>query len=165
MGGYEHRPLAGIGGWLTFFLIVIGLLSPIRILVEIVSLTGDPAVAAAFGESWGLIAPAEWVLSGIQLAVCAVIVWRLLKVETWQTVRIVIAGLWIANLAVPLVEVVFVAFAAGIPVGQIIAGGGIEVIRGPIFAAIWTAYFLRSERVANTYARPGQADELAEVFD
>ena len=45
------------------------------------------------------------------------------------------------------------------------AGASTELVRALIFGGIWTAYFLRSERVANTYARPGEPDALAEVFD
>jgi len=39
-----------------------------------------------------------------------------------------------------------------------------QVLIVTIFCLIWTAYLLRSERVANTYPRHAAAEEVAEVF-
>jgi hypothetical protein len=164
MSGYSDRPLAGVGGWLTFFLVVIGILSPLRILFEIVSLHADPQVAAAFGDIWAIIIPIEWGLAAIQVGICWFMAWRLLNVETWQTVRIVIAGIWIAGLGVPALEFAAVALIAAVPIDQMMTGASTELVRALIFSGIWTAYFLRSERVANTYLRPGHDDRVAEVF-
>ena len=165
MGGYEDRPLAGIGGWLTFFLIVIGVLSPLRIVVEAVGLANDSATAASFGETWPLVMSAAWLMTAAQLAIFALMFWRLVKVQTWKTVRLVIAGLWIAGLALPLAFNLYLSAIAALPIGFVLELGAFDLIRNSVVSGLWTAYFLRSERVANTYARPGEPDALAEVFD
>lgn len=164
MAGYDHRPLAGIGGWLTFFLVVIGILSPLRILFETIQVHLDENAAAAVGDSWALLISLEWLLSGSQLAGLAYIVWRMINVQVWQSVRITIAGLWIISFAIPLVEVGIVIVVGGFGFGEMLAGTGPDWIRSLIFCAIWSAYLLRSERVANTYPAATDRAEVAEVF-
>lgn len=164
MSGYYHRPLAGIGGWLTFFLIIVGGIWPLRILIETISVSNDAEIAGFYADVWPLILGGSWALTAIQLGMCAYMFWRLVRVHTWRTVRIVVVLLWVANIAIPAADLLFIAAVADLPVGALVEGTAPELIRGPIFAALWTAYLLRSERVANTYTKPGEADEMAEVF-
>ena len=165
MSGYYHRELAGVGGWLTFFLIIIGVLTPLRAIFETIGLHTDPEIAAAFGDAWTIIAPLEWALTALQLGILWYMVWRLLKVQVWQTVRVVIAGIWISTLGIPVMEIVAISVFAAFPLEQLFANVAIELVRSLIFGAIWTAYFLRSERVANTYLRQDNPEEMAEVFN
>jgi hypothetical protein len=46
-----------------------------------------------------------------------------------------------------------------------VAGWGYKLFQPLIYSAIWTAYLLRSERVANTYERYPDENELADVFE
>ena len=164
MAGYGDRSLAGIGGWLTFFLVVLGILSPLRILLETAQLHLDPNVRAVLGDNWPLLMSIEWLLSGAQLACLAFMVWRMINVQVWQSVRIVIAGLWILSIAIPVVELVMVSVIGGFALGELLEGSGLTLFQSLIFSSIWTAYLLRSERVANTYPETAGGDEVAEVF-
>ena len=155
---------AGVGGWLVFFLIGLGLLSPLMVIVSLVGLYSDPQIAAAYGDTWPVLEMFEWLLTAGQLALLWFMTWRLLRVHVWQTVRIVIVGIWTAAIAIPILEIVGISLISGIAFDAIAAGLVPEFIRGLIYCAIWTAYFLRSERVSNTYLRAANPDEMAEVF-
>ncbi len=93
------------------------------------------------------------------------IVWRLFKIQTWSTVRVTIAGIWILCAASLFVEALGVSLIAGLPLATLLDGIGADLIRPLIFCSVWTGYFLASKRVANTYPRSGGPEEVAEVFD
>ena len=160
----RDRELVGVGGWLAFFVVVIGILSPLRIVIEMVILQRDPEMPLVFGDSWPMINGLEWALSAFQLALCFFMAWRLLKMHEPQTVRLVIAGLWIIGPGVMLVEFLLIGALTDLPVGELLAaGGGVEVVRSIVFATVWTAFFRMSKRVANTYHQ-AQGAQAAEVF-
>lgn len=162
----DDGELRGIGGWLAFFLVVIGVFSPLRVAGTLwTNLYGDPSVAAAYGAAWPTLELAEWIIAGLTLAGCWFVVWRLYRVRNWTSVRIAIAGIWLLALGTIFVEMVAVAWIAGIPLDQLGAGLVAELVRPIIFCLVWTAYLLKSVRVANTYDRDGLGTgETAEVF-
>ena len=154
----------GIGGWLAFFMIVMALISPVRALVDMLGLYADPAIAVGYGESWRVIEIAEWTLFGLVIAGSWYLVWRLSSMRTWKTVRIVVAGIWLLSVGGVLAELVLVTAVTGLPVGSLLQEMGFDAARPILFSAVWTAYFLVSKRVANTYSRHPDEDELANVF-
>lgn len=155
---------SGIGGWLLFFLLALGLFSPLTTLATVISTVADPAVAAAYGDHWASVRLAEWLLVAFFIGGAWFLVWRLIYVRTWQTVRLVIAGIWILQVGGLFAELVFISWIAGIEFGALVGEMGAEAVRPFVFCTVWTLYFLKSERVANTYPRHGAEDELAEVF-
>lgn len=163
MGGYDDRPLAGIGGWLTFFLVTNGIVSPFAVLAGLAGLYSDPEIARSFGDAWPAIQGLEWLITALTLGLIGFLVWLLLKVRIWQSIRIVIALIWIVAIGIPLFEVVAVGMISGVSFGDLLAANTSQFVRGPIYSIIWTAYFLRSERVANTYPKEVER-EVAEVF-
>lgn len=155
----------GIGGWLTVFLVVMGLVSPLNgIFTTYSTLYGDPQVAAFYGTVWGKIEIAEWTIVGFAVAVCWGVVGRLITVFRWSSVMIAVAGIWTAGVVTSFLELLAVSWIAGMPFSQIAAGVGADLIRPFVFGAIWTAYLLRSERVANTYPKV-ENNEVGEVFE
>ena len=162
--GYGDRTLVGIGGWLAFFVIVMAVFTPLRVAANIAALLSDPQTAAFFGDSWPIVSGVEIALNVISVLGGWYLVWRLAKVELWQTVRIVIAGIWILGPGLNLVELAFLALIGGAASEVAVAGAPFALIQPFIFAAIWTAYFLMSERVANTYLRDADPNELDQVF-
>ena len=161
--GYGDRTLVGIGGWLAFFIIIMAVFTPLATVLNLVELT-QPGTAAVFGDRLGAIMGFEIALGLANVLGAWFLVWRLVKVERWQTVRIVIAGIWILGVGLAVVELLLLSFVGGIGTEIVIQGGAIVVIRPVIFATLWTAYFLKSERVANTYLRDADPDELDQVF-
>ena len=161
--GYGDRTLVGIGGWLAFFVIIMAVFTPLATVLNLVELT-QPGTAAVFGDRLGAIMGFEIALGLANVLGAWFLVWRLVKVERWQTVRIVIAGIWILGVGLAVVELLLLSFVGGIGTEIVIQGGAIVVIRPVIFATLWTAYFLKSERVANTYLRDADPDELDQVF-
>ncbi|MET1112619.1 MAG: DUF2569 family protein [Allosphingosinicella sp.] len=163
MNDYIEGP-SGVGGWLGFFVVALGLLSPGAGLVQMFGLYSDPSIAAAFGDLWGPIQVAEWTLFALSIAGCWYLVWRLLNVQTRRTVRIVIAGLWLISVGGVTVEFIIVSLGSGLPIAALAGTAGVELVRPLVFCAIWTAYFLLSRRVANTYRDDPEGDALADVF-
>lgn len=159
---YDDSDLRGIGGWLAFLLIVLAVFSPIRIVISTVQIYSDPTIAAVFGQRWGLVQGVEIFLSALDIAGFWYVAWRLNSVHVWQSVRIAIAGLWILGLGVMMVEILAVAAIGGIPVGTMLEGGAVDIARSIVFAGVWSAYLLKSRRVANTYA--DREENVAEVF-
>ena len=160
----RDRELVGVGGWLGFFVVIIAIISPLRIAVEMVMLHNDPEMQLVFGDAWPVINAMDWGLAAFQLALCFFMAWRLLNVHEPQTVRLVIAGLWIIGPGVMLVEFLLIGALSDLPVGELLAaGGGVEVVRSIVFATVWTAYFRLSKRVANTYHH-ARGEQAAEVF-
>jgi hypothetical protein len=163
MSDYLEEP-SGVGGWLGLFVVALGLFSPAATLLQMLSLYSDPSIAAAFGESWRAIQVAEWSLFALSIAASWYLVWRLFNVQTRKTVRIVIAGIWLLSVGGIALDLLIVSIGSGLPIGGLLAAGGAEMVRPVVFCVIWTAYFLVSKRVANTYSDDPEGDSLAEVF-
>ncbi|HEY5721062.1 MAG TPA: DUF2569 family protein [Allosphingosinicella sp.] len=161
--GYGDRTLVGIGGWLAFFVIVLAVFTPLATMMNIAQLSQAES-AAVFGDKLSSVMAFEIVLGLINVLGAWFLVWRLVKVESWQTVRIVIAGIWILGVGLALIELLLLVLVGGIGADIVVYGGALAVIRPAIFATIWTTYFLRSERVANTYLRDADPEELDQVF-
>ena len=154
---------AGIGGWLAFFVLVMAVFTPLgMIFTTASSLYGDPAVANAYPGLWGMIQAYEWALAAIVIAGCWYIAWRLNKAQVWRTVQITIIGIWVIAIGSMFADFVGISLITGLPMSAMAAGAGAEIVRPFIFCTLWTAYFLRSKRVANTY--PRHEEEVAEVF-
>jgi hypothetical protein len=128
------------------------------------AISGDPDVEAVFGESWGIVQGLGWGLTALSVLGAWFLVWRLMKVESWQTVRIVIAGIWILGLGISALDILLAAWFSGFRIIDVAAATAQDLIRSLIFAVVWTAYFLRSERVANTYLREPDEEDLQQVF-
>jgi hypothetical protein len=157
----DTQEVRGIGGWLAVFLAFRG----VAIVLPFVQLY---ALYAAFLPSQRNNPDLSRYL--IQSAIPAVIfaacngfiVWRFLRRRSWRTVQIGIALIW-AMTVIPWL----ISLARGIIPGRGPFGPGFILllqIAGPV---IWTAYLLRSKRVANTYDRHGrdEAPKLASIFE
>jgi hypothetical protein len=162
---YTGDDLAGVGGWLAFFVISMAFLSPLAMVVaNAADLYGDPAVALAYGSVWGSVQLAIWTPVAVGIAICWFISYRLMRVERWSTVRLTIAAIWLLALGLNAVQLLLLSAVAQIPLGELMGPGSAEFGRGTVSAIIWTSYFLLSKRVANTYRRNADSEELAERF-
>lgn len=162
---YDERALRGVGGWLAFFVVIMAVIQPLRIVVVALGTYNNPEPAAMFGDAWPFLRGFELALNALAIAGGWYIAWRLNKVHTWQSVRVTIAGIWILGVGVTAIDLLAVSLIGGLPLGQLATAAGLELVRPIIFGAIWTTYFLRSRRVANTYASAPDSGDLAEVFD
>jgi hypothetical protein len=155
---------AGIGGWLAFFVLVMAVLTPLAmVFTTATALYGDSAIALAYPGAWGVIQTYEWSLAAIVIAGCWYIAWRLTKVQVWRTVQITIIGIWLLSVGSLFADLVGISLITGLPVSALAASVGAQIARPFVFGALWTGYFLRSKRVANTYRR--YETEVAEIFD
>ena len=162
---YNDPELRGVGGWLAFLIVILALFNPVQLLFAVGSVLSDTSLQAAYGAAWPTIQAAEIVIACLALLLTWFLAWRLNSVHTWQTIRIVVPGLWILAFGVLLAEFVAVSVIGNIPFTMLMNQGLAEFIRPAAFCIVWTAYLLRSVRVANTYERyPGSGHVDAEVF-
>ena len=161
----DNGELQGIGGWLAFFLITLGVFTPLTTLLSVATLAADPQVAANFGPTWGSLLVLEWSFVGVTAAATWVAVWQFFTVRHWRTVRLTIGVLWLLAAMAVIVEPLGVSLLMGMAIGDVFAGAPYEFIRPLIYSSIWTAYLLKSERVANTYPPFGSGNEVVEVFE
>lgn len=162
---YRDGP-RGIGGWLAFFLVTLGVFAPLRIAFTAYGLFSDPRIAQAYGDRWPMLATVEIILILLNLAALAFLLWRFFMRRTWQSVRIGIAGIWLVPIVVTILETLAVTLIGGIPAGALLGQMMPDMAQMLIYSTVWTAYLLRSVRVANTYPREDEAGEgLAEVFE
>lgn len=154
----------GVGGWLAFLVLVLAVFRPLAVLIATyANLYGDPNVALAYGAAWPAIQLFEWLLNAAMIGTCWYLAWRLNRRQVWRTVQITIAGLWLVALGYQLIDLAGVAMISGAPLDLLIGYVARPLVQSVIFCAIWTAYLLKSRRVANTYPRHGET-EIAEVF-
>lgn len=162
---YTGDDVGGVGGWLAFFVIIMAALTPLRLVFGTAAdLYGDAEIAIFYGSAWLPLQISMWATVVAALGICWFITYRLMRVERWSTVRLTIAGIWLLVIGVNLGQLVLISILASIPLGELISAGGFEIVRGIIFGAIWTSYFLLSKRVANTFRRDPEGEELAERF-
>ena len=156
----------GVGGWLALFLLAIGLFSPATAVFGLLStMYGNRQLEVFYGPSWSALLTAEWTLVAISLLGCWAIVWRMMFVFRWSSVIFAVVGIWCVGVAASLVEVLIVGWIAGVPLGKMANGLGPELIRPIVFDTVWTAYLLKSQRVANTYPRHSEDEAVSEVFE
>lgn len=156
--------LKGVAGWLLVFVIIMAVISPAWSAITVYRelYTGDalfmpetPQVMQLRNFAWMIVA-ADAVIGWIA-------VWRLLTIHNWLSVQIAIGCVVLGSIGLMIVQVVGLSMITGLSASDVMAEIGPRGIFQPIgFTVIWTAYLLKSERVANTYRG---VEEQAEVFE
>lgn len=146
MDNDNHTQLRGIGGWLLFFLLTFAVFTPLRATIEmLVEIRGstDPDLVTRL-----------WIFLGVYLVFTwAVTAWFVL-VRKPSSVWLVIVVMWLEALGGA--ALLILEGAAGLA-----AMGAITAF---VYPTIWTAYLLKSGRVANTYRRGPSIDDAEETF-
>jgi hypothetical protein len=121
-------------------------------------------VGAGYGAKWPAIQLFEWMLTALIAAAAWFIAHRLIRIRVWSSVRITIAGIWLTGIGALLVDIAGIWLIAGVPLASLFEGVGPDIVQILVVDAIWTGYFLRSRRVANTYGRDAAGEDAAAVF-
>ncbi|MGA8038381.1 MAG: DUF2569 family protein [Candidatus Acidiferrales bacterium] len=155
-------PLKGVGGWLTFFIFTVVVLGPLNGISSVALAIGDlkrmygefPAIhSSAVFHFLDKIASVAVRVSGI---VVGIRLWKIRPraveaAKLWLTMVALLAfGQMVVGLSTWIIEAhgSFSAAAAAHPNNQDVF---LRFARSIIYSLIWYAYFVRSERVANTY--------------
>lgn len=150
----DNAQLRGVGGWLAFLIYsrlwasapwsVVTTLGEIRKAEDL-----NPAVIGS--PIWEQMQISTWATVLFGVAICVITSLLMLKHHEWGSVRAMIAGLWVAG---PLVTAANLAICAWIAKISLWGPASYAATIPTLFPAIvWTAYLLRSRRVANTYPR------------
>jgi hypothetical protein len=152
----------GIGGWLLFFLVTLGIFNPaLRLfaLIGLASIRPAPPLTAR----WPMVLVSEGLLGILGILGCLYLCWRMLHVFEWESVRRTVIGLWLLNPGVVVLDTLMTPAILQVSFANYLSLAAVSVIRSLIYAGLWSAYLLRSKRVANTYVRPGH--DIAIVFE
>lgn len=161
----------GIGGWLLLFLVMIGLVTPVLAgLGAWASHSDKLADYLGPGRMRALIA-FDWTMVALRVLLGWYVAARLIAVRRWLSVRIAIAYLWLGLPVLLLVQATLAHLLNWADFEQSLVYSFVQA--NPLLwigaAIVWTAYLLRSKRVARTYARPGlaaaSAADTVEVFE
>ena len=160
-----ERDTPRIGGWLAFFLLTLGVISPAGTLIK----TATEAAVYRWGSltTFGQITvdAALWIIGGIGAVASCGLALMLLRVRRWASVRGTIGGIWSIACFDIVSRSVVVDSAFAEPLLFSLRHPSVGQLRPLIFCVVWTAYLLRSSRVANTYPRQdGYDPALADIF-
>ena len=163
---YSSRALIGVSGWLAFLVLSLWISAALSILQLIGLLArlggaGRPVTAGA-GAAYLTLAALAMLCRVGALGYSA---WSLSARQTARTPPLVTKLLWLNALAPALVDVLASSVLLGLPARLAGQALGTELFRPVIYAAFWTVYLRRSERVSNTYTGSGADDHLAAVFN
>ena len=163
---YGKSDVSGVGGWLAVFVVTFALILPIAPIIVIArSVLGTIVAFDVPGlPGWLSYRAVAAALCGLQIALCWFVAWRLFRVRTWNSVRLTIIAILIVCPGFVLLDMLAAATFFGVPLNALpraYAGG---IGRNAAYTIIWIAYFLRSQRVANTYPRPTDEARLVTVF-
>ncbi len=158
------QELRGVGGWLVLLIFILGIISPIRIVIETgVNLNVAADVAQSLGPNWAGYKVISWIMS-LAAAACSVfLAYRLKEVHRRSTVGLVIKGMWILAFVPQLLDlmlglILFPHLSDALLDGSMVG----ELMKSFIFPTVWSLYLLKSVRVANTYSVDGHAAQ--EIF-
>jgi len=147
----NHGEYRGVGGWLAFFLVTLGILTPAFSVLSIIALGNRPDMQLGLALYPSLL-PGEWILAAITTLIAWFAVYRFLRIFNWNTVIIGIGAIWTMLLIFTIGEPSFVSVVTGVPLAEILASmSSTDFARHIIYCSIWTLYLLKSRRVANTY--------------
>ena len=155
--------LQGTKGWLAFLIFTLGILSPIRTIAQ----TGQnielvQTVSSALGPNTETYITISWIITVATIVACLYLACILTMIHRWSTVRIAIIGFWSVALLPTGLDLVAAAILFPSLAGSAFPDVLIDVSKSSIWATIWTAYLLRSKRVANTYIR--NPSETVRIF-
>lgn len=159
------KDLRGVGGWLGFLVILLMVLTPLMSLGRMYSEIRqvEEALGGQTNAEWEMLKTIFWSLFFVQMAILFVSGYLLNNVFKPSSVRLAIAGLWLAGPVLGLVNILVAASVASI-------GSVAQEAAGPLFgslfwASIWTAYLCFSKRVRNTYYQTGPEVQSSEPLD
>ncbi|HYI48845.1 MAG TPA: DUF2569 family protein [Allosphingosinicella sp.] len=155
----------GVGGWLSVFVVMVGIFSPLRMLLDILSLYSDSSVAYLDSGIWTNLQLLAWGVTLTSVAGWWYVCWRLFARQYWATVRVAIILIWTIGIGGMAVQIVGLSLIGDIPISYLVERLGLWAYQPAAFCILWTAYFLLSKRVANTYPRFPQAEEAGQVFE
>jgi len=87
---YDERALRGVGGWLAFLIVALGIFSPLRMLLQAIAIWSlERAQVPGFGDNLFAFQLLESAVIAVRLAGSLYLAWRLYAVHRPETVPIV----------------------------------------------------------------------------
>ena len=142
----------GVRGILLAFIVLYGVLWPILVIIADLNLAfGRAGQLGVDQPGWRVFLVDTLILSAFQIALPAFASYRLAFRHNPLSVRIVICVLWLLAPLTACISIFMKVAQFGVWLSQAIGESLPMVVGALVHAGLWTLYFLRSRRVANTY--------------
>ena len=145
------KDLRGVGDWLLFLMVSLLYLSPGRTALE----TAQSVIEAEKANPqlnglpiWNTMLSVEWAIVSISVLSCIYAGLLIRSAHRRGTVNLVMSLIWFVGL-MPIFENIAISNIAGQPIFD--ESSISAIVSGLFYAAIWSAYLLKSRRVASTY--------------
>lgn len=153
-----------VRGWLALLVVGLMFLGPLigagRINADLVSAERDYPHLLALSQ-WATYKGAVWICYGVAAIVSIYAGSRLAYTTKRRAVKIGIAGLWISG---PVASLTMGLVLPAIIFGQVDGAAIPTLVPSLVAAGIWTAYLLKSKRVAGRYTEAsGYSEPVAAV--
>lgn len=164
---YGRSDVSGVGGWLAVFLLTFAVILPIAPLFIIARslFAGGVAIDIAGLPAWLSYRAVATMICAVQVALCWFTAWRLVRVRHWNSIRLTIIAILIVAPGYVLVDMLAATLFFGVPPTALPRAYASGLGRAAAYSVVWIAYFLRSQRIANTYPRDSDEARLVAVFD
>lgn len=162
---YDQRGLAGVRGWLAFFVVTLVLSALTSLVVPLVT-KGTALPIMTMRAGWSTYLAVLWGISLLRTAGFTYLAWLLNARQVASTPRRVIAGLWLLAIVPLLLDYAALVALLRIDPAAVAGAFGAQFVRPALYAMLWTLYLLRSRRVAATYVDDDRETEaLGAVFE
>jgi hypothetical protein len=155
----------GVAGWLGLLWLSLVFLLPGLAALGAIRVYSRPGLVLLPDEIFRSLVIVQWSAAAATAALCWFLAWRLSQRPVWRSVEIVVAGLWVYAVVIKGGQFVGLSIVSATPLSAMIERGWTSLALPALFAAVWTAYLLRSQRVARTYQRHEPVREIAGAFD
>ena len=155
----------GIAGWLGLLWVSLVFLLPGLAALSAARLYGRPGLILLPDEIFRSLAIIQWSAAAATAALCWFMAWRLSQRPVWRSVEIAVAGLWVYAMVIKGGQFVGLSIATATPLSAMLESGWTSLALPLLFAAGWTAYLLRAQRVARTYKRHDRVRATVAAFD
>ncbi len=164
MDNDNARPaLHGVGGWLGFFIFILGIVSPVRMLFQAnANIAEVKAAAHLLGPGAGTYTGISWAIVIASATGSVFMAYRLLAIHRWSSVVIVVMGLWCLAILPTLIDLTVSAIMFPEFAGAAVPDVLLSIGKSCISATVWTLYLAKSKRVANTYIK--DVSEVRRIF-
>lgn len=147
--------LVGVHGWLFFFVFMLMVIAPLRMIMETSKNLSDVVAsvpALSMLQAWHNYEAATWICISIYCVAAIFAAWGLMRYRVPASVRMALAVVWIVPVLSVLVDAYFAHVFLDVDLSSILDEKAITQVAGRLISAlIWTLYFRFSRRVRNTY--------------
>jgi hypothetical protein len=167
---YRNRDISGMGGALLVFLAWLALVTPLGIVYWLTIGLAEMEGVLEF-KSYGWVGDlptyriVTTVIGVVHILICWILTFRLVRIRRWRTIRETIVAILITGPGLVLLDIGVTLILLRKSLDRIAFDSIPNALNAVVIPGLLICYLCMSRRVANTYPRPVETEQLAAVFD